>query len=165
MALLQKETAGQITQLKTEVDKLKQQLRVRQVAFSAALLFPKPTTIGPFNQDTTIIFKHVITNIGNAYNSNSGIFTAPVRGVYNFEWSVGAYGDGSHGSGAWLVKNSENVFMALAWQRGCFMSASKAAALLLEVGDVVFVSLVKENLAYDNGSRHTTFSGHLLFPM
>ncbi|KAK7144071.1 hypothetical protein R3I93_015047 [Phoxinus phoxinus] len=95
----------------------------------------------------------------------TGIFTAPVRGVYNFEWSVGAYANGTHGSGACLFKNSENVSMAWERQKDGFMSSSKAAALLLEVGDVVFVSLVRENLAYDDGSRYTTFSGHLLFPM
>lgn len=95
------------------------------------------------------------------------MFTAPVRGVYNFEWSIGAYADGSHGSAGWLVKNSENVFMAWEKQTSGFMSSSKAVALLLEVGDVVCVRLVANggNVAYDDGSHHTTFSGHLLFPM
>ncbi|XP_035864674.1 complement C1q-like protein 4 isoform X1 [Sander lucioperca] len=161
------QTQEQAAQQKTEVDKLKKQLQVRQVAFSASLVVADPKTTGPFPTDTTLIFKHVVTNIGNAYNSNTGMFTAPVRGVYHFEWSVAAKGDNSHGSGAWLVKNTQNVFMAYEYEAYGFMSSSKAVALLLEVGDVVFVRLVAEgsNVAYDDKSHHTTFSGHLLFPM
>ncbi|XP_028452190.1 complement C1q-like protein 4 [Perca flavescens] len=163
--LLQRETTGQ-AQLKTEVDKLKQQQQVRQVAFSASLLVGGgDKTIGPFPTATTLIYKHVPTNIGNAYNSNTGVFTAPVRGAYNFEWWVSAYGDNSHASGAVLVKNSENVF--LAWQQvmAGFVTSSNGVTLLLEVGDVVFVRLWAGTVAFDNSNRHTTFSGHLLFPM
>ncbi|XP_039632934.1 collagen alpha-1(VIII) chain-like isoform X1 [Perca fluviatilis] len=156
----------QAAQLKTEVHILNQQLQVRQVAFSASLgAGAGPTTLGPLPTATTLIYKHVITNTGKAYNSNTGVFTAPVKGVYHFEWTIGAYGDGSHGSGAWLVKNTENVFMAYEYQKAGFMSSSKGATLLLEEGDVVSVHLVANNLVYDNVSHPNTFSGHLLFPI
>ncbi|TDH05322.1 hypothetical protein EPR50_G00143630 [Perca flavescens] len=135
-----------------------------KVAFSAALLPGGQTaTTGPFSTVTTLIFKHVVTNIGNAYNPNTGLFTAPVRGAYNFEWTVGSWQDGEE-SGGWLVKNSEYVF--LAYKRGAgFLSSSKAATLLLQVGDVVSVRLMVNTVVFDNGNHHTTFSGHLLFPM
>ncbi|XP_039634048.1 complement C1q-like protein 4 [Perca fluviatilis] len=159
------QTTGQ-AQLKTEVEKLNQQQRVRQVAFSAALLpQDQQPTIGPLPTDTTLIYTYVITNIGNAYNSKTGAFTAPMRGAYNFEWTFGAFGDNSHGSGGWLVKNSEYVFMAFEQQATGFMTTSKGATLLLEVGDVVFVRLMANTLAYADGSHHNTFSGFLLFPM
>uniref|UniRef100_A0A8C9XV68 C1q domain-containing protein n=1 Tax=Sander lucioperca TaxID=283035 RepID=A0A8C9XV68_SANLU len=158
--------AEQAAQQKTEVDKLKQQLQVQQVAFSAALLTSGDTTIGPFPTATTLIYKHVTTNIGNAYNPNTGIvFTAPVRGVYHFEWSVAANGDGSYPSGAVLVKNSENVFMAWENQAAGFMSSSKGVTLLLEVDEVIFVHLWDNSLVHDNANHHNTFSGHLLFTM
>ncbi|XP_039633686.1 complement C1q-like protein 2 isoform X1 [Perca fluviatilis] len=151
---------------KTEVDKLKQQQQVRQVAFSAALVTTKgQSNIGPFPTHTTLIFKHVPTNIGNAYNPNTGVFTAPVKGAYNFEWHVGALGDNSHGSAVVLVKNTENVFIAWEQQKDGFMSSSNGVMLLLEVGDIVFVRLWVGHLAYDNGNHQTTFSGFLLFPM
>ncbi|KAF1378062.1 hypothetical protein PFLUV_G00185680 [Perca fluviatilis] len=183
MTLLQRETQGQAqlkaavkklkqeqkeqaAQLNTVVDKLNQQQKVEQVAFSASLLAGgKSATIGPFSMYTTLIFKHVVTNIGNAYNSNTGVFTAPVRGAYNFEWSIGTNGDGSHPSGASLFKNSENVFIAYEQQASGFMSASKGVTLFLEVEDVVSVRLWSGTLAFDNANHHTTFSGHLLFPM
>uniref|UniRef100_A0A8D0AD66 C1q domain-containing protein n=1 Tax=Sander lucioperca TaxID=283035 RepID=A0A8D0AD66_SANLU len=157
--------AEQAAQQKTEVDKLKQQLQVQQVAFSAALQTSGESTIGPFPSDTTLIYKHVTTNIGNAYNPNTGVFTAPVRGAYHFEWSVGANGDNSHASGAVLVKNTENVFVAWEKQKDGFMSSSKGVTLLLEVGEVVFVRLWSNTLALDNANHHNTFSGHLLFTM
>ncbi|XP_035864677.1 C1q-related factor-like [Sander lucioperca] len=160
---LKQQQQEQAAQQKTEVDKLKQQQLVRQVAFSASLLVAGEATIGPFPTATPLIFKHVVTNIGNAYNSNSGVFTAPVRGAYYFEWTVGALGDNSYPSAAVLVKNSENVFMAFEQQAAGFMSSSKGVTLLLEVGDVVFVRL--HGVAFDDYNHHTTFSGFLLFPM
>ncbi|XP_039671801.1 complement C1q-like protein 4 [Perca fluviatilis] len=158
------QTTGQ-AQLKTELDKLKQQQQVRQVAFSTSLLAGgKSATIGPFPSDYTLIFRHVTTNIGNAYNSNTGLFTAPVRGAYHFELHVGGE-NGAHASGCWLVKNAENVFIAYENQVAGFMSSSSGVTLLLEVGDVVFVRMVATTFVFDNGNHHTTFSGHLLFTM
>ncbi|XP_028450821.1 complement C1q-like protein 4 [Perca flavescens] len=156
----------EVDKQKNEVDRLKQQLQVQQVAFSASLLPGGQTaTTGPFNSPATLIYKHVPTNIGNAYNSNTGVFTAPVRGAYHFEWTITAYGDNSHASGASLVKNTEYVFLAWENQSANYMSASNGATLLLEVGDVVFVRLRADSKAYDDGNHVTTFSGHLLFPM
>ncbi|XP_039633687.1 complement C1q-like protein 2 isoform X2 [Perca fluviatilis] len=149
---------------KTEVDKLKQQQQVRQVAFSAALVTTKgQSNIGPFPTHTTLIFKHVPTNIGNAYNPNTGVFTAPVRGAYHFEWHFA--GDNSRGSAGWLVKNSQKVFAVYEQQGTGFLGVSNGLTLLLEVGDVVFVRLVATSVVFDNFNHHTTFSGHLLFPM
>uniref|UniRef100_A0A8D0ATL2 C1q domain-containing protein n=1 Tax=Sander lucioperca TaxID=283035 RepID=A0A8D0ATL2_SANLU len=139
-------------------------LSVRQVAFSASLVAGSKSgheyTTGPFPTNTLLIYKHVVTNIGNAYNSNTGLFTAPVRGAYHFEWWI-IEDYGGRAASAVLVKNSENVFMA--WEkRG---SVSNGVTLLLEVGDVVFMRLLANTVARDNDNHHTTFSGHLLFTM
>ncbi|TDH05359.1 hypothetical protein EPR50_G00142880 [Perca flavescens] len=158
------QTTGQ-AQLKTEVEKLNQQQRVQQVAFSASLGGTGRATIGPFPTDTTLIYKYVPTNIGKAYNPNTGVFTAPVRGAYNFEWWVAAFGDNGHGSGAWLVKNSNQLFMAYEQQAAGFMSSSKGMTLLLEVGDIVFIRMQANTVVFDDPGHHNTFSGHLLFPM
>ncbi|XP_039633815.1 uncharacterized protein LOC120544248 [Perca fluviatilis] len=142
MDKLNKQQQEQVAQLKTEVDKLKQQQLGRQVAFSASLLAGgQEATLGPYPTSHTLAFKHVITNTGKAYNPNTGVFTAPVRGAYNFEWTVGAHGDNRNPSAAWLVKNTEHVFIAYEHETSGYMSSSKAATLLLEVGDVVFVRL------------------------
>ncbi|XP_032365962.1 complement C1q-like protein 4 [Etheostoma spectabile] len=147
---------------KTEVDKLKQQQLVRQVAFSASLAVEGELHIGPVPSDTPLIYKHVPTNIGNAYNSTTGVFTAPVRGAYHFDWHMNSI---NSATAAFLVKNTENVFAAHERQSAGFMSSSNGASLLLEVGDKVFVRLAATSNVFDNFNHHTTFSGHLLFPM
>ncbi len=47
-------------------------LSVKQVAFSASLLASGSETLGPFNTYTPLVFRYVVTNIGNAYNPNTG---------------------------------------------------------------------------------------------
>uniref|UniRef100_A0A672FSN6 C1q domain-containing protein n=1 Tax=Salarias fasciatus TaxID=181472 RepID=A0A672FSN6_SALFA len=140
-------------------------LTVKKVAFSASLLASGSGHTGPFDTHTTLVFKYVLTNIGNAYNPDTGFFIAPVRGVYHFEIKSGAYGHPSHGSATVLVKNDQNVFAAWEHQTSGTMSSSNGVILLLEVGDVVFVRLWHHTRVYDNEHNHSTFSGHLIFTM
>uniref|UniRef100_A0A8C6WVJ2 Cerebellin 10 n=1 Tax=Neogobius melanostomus TaxID=47308 RepID=A0A8C6WVJ2_9GOBI len=137
---------------------------VGQVAFSASLLESGSGTLGPINAHTTLVFKHVVSNIGKAYSPHTGIFTAPVRGAYHFEFYVVALG-GSHESRVVLVKNGEHIFIAGEHQTNGFGTAANGVTLLLEAGDVVSLRLWKNNVIYDDGAHYSTFSGHLLFPM
>ncbi|XP_071362209.1 complement C1q-like protein 2 isoform X2 [Trachinotus anak] len=144
----------------TEIDNIKQRLEVKQVAFSASLLADGEGTTGPFSTHTTLVFKNVFTNIGSAYDPNTGMFTAPVRGAYHFEWYIGVHGSNT---AAVLVKNTNHIFAAYEHQTNGFGSSSQGATLLLEAGDVVFVRLWINSRTFDNQNHHTTFSGHLLF--
>ncbi|CAL1605207.1 unnamed protein product [Knipowitschia caucasica] len=147
-----------------QVASLKREREVGQVAFSASLLASGEKTLGPFNTHTNLVFRYVFSNIGNAYNPNTGFFIAPVRGAYHFEFYIGAHG-ASEASGATLVKNGEHIFVAYEHQSNGFGSSSNGATLLLEPGDVVFLRLWSGTRIYDNENRHNTFSGHLLFSM
>uniref|UniRef100_A0A8C6SCQ8 C1q domain-containing protein n=1 Tax=Neogobius melanostomus TaxID=47308 RepID=A0A8C6SCQ8_9GOBI len=95
----------------------------------------------------------------------TGFFTAPVRGAYHFELYVGSASPNYHSSGVYLVKNEENV--VLAYERGPngHSSAANGATLLLEPGDVVFPRLFHTTNIFDDGNHHSSFSGHLLFPL
>ncbi|XP_034446204.1 complement C1q-like protein 2 isoform X2 [Hippoglossus hippoglossus] len=166
-----KEQAGELTAIKArtnvtenQVEALRRETGVKRVAFTAALT-SSSTTIGPFNTFTTLVFRHVITNIGNAYNTNTGLFIAPVKGAYHFELYIGAHGDPSHPSAAILVRNGHNICIAYEHQPSHFGSSANGATLLLEVGDVVFLRLWARSRVFDNEHNHCTFSGHLLFTM
>uniref|UniRef100_A0A8C6UQY0 C1q domain-containing protein n=1 Tax=Neogobius melanostomus TaxID=47308 RepID=A0A8C6UQY0_9GOBI len=164
----QQAQASELKSLKTrtnvtenQVESLRRDRAVGQVAFSTSLLASGSGTIGPFNTVTNLVFRYVISNIGNAYSPNTGFFTAPVRGAYHFELHI----YGPNASGAWLVKNGEHICIAWENQTNGHGKASNGATLLLEPGDVVFVRQYANSVIQDNGNHHSTFSGHLLFPM
>ncbi|XP_034551282.1 uncharacterized protein LOC117821241 [Notolabrus celidotus] len=147
------------------VEALRRDGEVKQVAFSASLLASGGGHVGPFNRHAPLMFRHVVTNIGNAYSPNTGFFIAPVRGAYHFEFYIGAHGHPSIASGAVLVKNGGHIFIAWEQQTSGYGSSANGVTLLLEVGDVVFLRLWQNARIFDNGNHLSTFSGHLLFTM
>uniref|UniRef100_A0AAZ3QZ34 C1q domain-containing protein n=1 Tax=Oncorhynchus tshawytscha TaxID=74940 RepID=A0AAZ3QZ34_ONCTS len=138
----------------------------RKVAFSASLAAPgQGGDTGPFNTGITLVYRHIYSNIGNAYNPTTGIFTAPVRGLYLFRFYIYGEGDSSASTTAALHKNGHHVAVAHAHQATGGINSSNGVSLLLEVGDVVYMHLWVGDKIYDSEYHHSTFSGHLLFTM
>ncbi|XP_062376326.1 uncharacterized protein LOC134064422 [Sardina pilchardus] len=150
---------------RSQVEELRREREQRRVSFSASLVASGDVTTGPFSTHTNLVYKHVFTNIGNAYNPNTGAFTAPVRGVYYFDVFVFGNGHASTPTGVSLHKNGQHVVIAYSAGNVHHVAASNGASLLLEVGDVVYLKLWHNSWVRDNINHHTTFSGHLLFTM
>ncbi|XP_061592836.1 complement C1q-like protein 2 [Cololabis saira] len=147
------------------VNTLTREGEVKRVAFSASLVVSGSETIGPFNAHTNLIFRNVVTNVGNAYNPNTGFFTAPVRAAYHFEFYLHGNGHPSYGTGAVLVKNGDHVLISHERQTSGSVNPAHGVTLLLEVGDVVFLRQWINSRIYDDHYHYTTFSGQLLFTL
>ncbi|XDV25788.1 hypothetical protein PO909_029646 [Leuciscus waleckii] len=142
---------------------LRKENRDREIAFSASLMQSGDGYLGPFTTEITLTYRNVFTNIGNAYNPITGVFTAPLKGAYMFRVSV--YGVGPTAATAFIYKNGERMVIAHANQPQNELNSSNGVVLILEVGDVVYVRLWSGRRIYDSYNSHNTFSGFLLFPL
>ncbi|XP_070834705.1 paramyosin-like [Chaetodon trifascialis] len=133
-----------------------------KVAFSAGLT--DSGSVGPFDEETTLIFSKTITNIGRGYNQTAGVFTAPVRGLYFFSFTAADYLKGY--MGLYLYRNNQPIIFNLDLNdHGGYASTSNGVALQLEEGDRVRLSLPASYRLYDDSRNFSVFSGFLLFPL
>ncbi|KAL6462612.1 hypothetical protein MHYP_G00290340 [Metynnis hypsauchen] len=144
-----------------QVESLKQENQERKVAFSASLTGGEADHTGPYDTLFPLVYKHIFTNIGNAYNPATGIFTAPVRGVYQFKFNIN--GGGGRVVAVELHKNGHHIAGTYANQPQGNVTSSNGVSLLLEVGDVVCIKLHPNSWVHDSSFHHSTFSGQMLF--
>ncbi|KAM8735415.1 complement C1q tumor necrosis factor-related protein 4-like [Acanthopagrus schlegelii] len=160
---LQNETQSVKQRLEATEQELKVMREVPKVAFSASLGGNglQKTTSGNKN----LIYKDVLTNIGQAYSSETGVFTAPIRGVYYIRFTANS--PTNFPMSAVLYKNNAVIQLIAHEQTSGEGSdtASNGAALLLEAGDRLAMQLWHNTQIWDNSNHHSTFSGFLLFPM
>lgn len=132
-----------------------------RVAFGAAIGTGENT--GPFNTDITLVYRKVLSNTGS-YNPTTGIFTAPVRGVYYFSFS--GHNISNKPMGLQLMKNGSHMVTVYNHPAGNrFETATNGMVLQLEVGEQVYMRLMANTWIYDNSNQHSTFTGFLLFPV
>ncbi|XP_014846860.1 PREDICTED: golgin subfamily A member 3-like isoform X3 [Poecilia mexicana] len=133
-----------------------------KVAFSAGLT--DSGIVGPFDEETTLIFSKTITNVGRGYNSSAGVFTAPVTGLYFFSFTAADYLKGY--MGLYLYRNEQPVSFSLDLNdHGGYTSMTSAVALQLDRGDRVRLALPASYRLYDDSRNFSMFSGFLLFPV
>ncbi|VDI80001.1 complement C1q-like protein 4 isoform X2 [Mytilus galloprovincialis] len=127
------------------------------VTFLARLITPD---YGSIAGKATVKFEKIIENIGSAYNSATGIFTAPSKGLYQFTASARQSHSGYLHLG--LFRNTEEMAVSVALN---FNSLTIGASFTLESGDSVFVKNIWTQSSGIVGGGQTYFSGHLIHKM
>ncbi|TKS76444.1 Multimerin-2 EMILIN-3 [Collichthys lucidus] len=77
-----------------------------KVAFYAAF----KNIAGPYNTPTVLKFNQVFTNVGNTYSPTTGYFTAPMKGMYYFRFTLAP--------GQRQAKFIFSTVVPLRWRRG-----------------------------------------------
>ncbi|KAI4808334.1 hypothetical protein KUCAC02_000398 [Chaenocephalus aceratus] len=155
-----KDTETRLTESENQILELKKEKKT--VVFSAAT--GGGGAIGPFDTDITLVYRTVITNIGAAYGPSTGVFVAPVAGVYYF--TIFFHAGWQHGKMLKLYKNNDLVVMThdckSFWDGAD--NGGNAVFLQLVQGDQVYVRLVAGTFVWGT-DHHTTFSGFLVTEM
>ncbi|CAH8452015.1 unnamed protein product [Dicrocoelium dendriticum] len=128
-----------------------------QVAFFAGLelnIVEKPS-----DPNTKVIMKKVITNVGHAYNAQTGEFVAPVSGVYSLTVAISAQGKSR---AAVRLMHNEQVVLDIWSESAPWSTATNQAVLHMEKGDTAWLS-IREGAHFLHGYMYSTFSGFLLF--
>ena len=115
-------------------------------------------------KDGVLKFDRVITNLGNAYNSQTGTFKCQIPGTYMFDLNliseIGSYVEAS------ITLNGVSKVTAISDHRDVYAGrdqGSAAAILVLRKGDTISVKIdwpVDPQTVHGEGK--TTFSGYLL---
>ena len=117
------------------------------------------TSIGDFASiDQVVPYEKLLTNIGGGMNNpQSGIFTAPIAGLYYFAWS-GMAGQGPAGV---TLKLNGNINLVSSWAERDKGNMNIHALVQLKKDDQVS-AVLKRGVIYDDEAQYTSFIGILL---
>uniref|UniRef100_A0A8C2EJ16 C1q domain-containing protein n=1 Tax=Cyprinus carpio TaxID=7962 RepID=A0A8C2EJ16_CYPCA len=132
-------------------------IELKQLAFSASL-----GSNGFFGPDVTLVYKNVFIYVGDAYQQATGIYIAPVRGVYYF--SFFHHSGTKHGTTLALYRNGKHVALTHNNLSNNTPENGNGLTLQLEKGDQVYIILRKSTWIW-NSENVTVFSGFLINPM
>ncbi|XP_052762171.1 uncharacterized protein LOC128204803 [Mya arenaria] len=125
--------------------------------------------VSTLGKDQAVVFNKVVTNEGQGYSSNTGIFRAPVPGLYLFSWAVTARKQqGLNGYNIWakLMMNGNHTVEAVAesYTDTEDNQGSNTAVLMMSRGDEVWVAHEgsADRIHGDQVERSTSFTGALL---
>uniref|UniRef100_K1RAZ6 Caprin-2 n=1 Tax=Magallana gigas TaxID=29159 RepID=K1RAZ6_MAGGI len=110
-------------------------------------------------EQETVIFDKVSLNEGNAYDKTSGIFTAPMDGIYSFTWSMltqkGKYFVSD------IVRNGHKVASNYSDGRGHDHGSmsTEHANIKMKKGDKVWIRTHRTWGQYAHGGDWCSFSG------
>jgi len=108
------------------------------VAFTAVV---SPRSLNLLGAGETIIFDSVITNVGNAYRNTTGMFRAPIQGVYVFNFALMM--DPGFDEYIELVKDGIHVMRNYGHASGSthLISASRTATVELQASNQMYLKI------------------------
>lgn len=113
------------------------------------------------NVNNPFIFSHALLNVGNHYNTSTGMFTVPVKGVYSFNATLAV--------GVALTFNvyfrtTQPVNILGGGVNSGFYASGYSGLIELDVGDQVYVTstLTGNYVGYTSDTYLSRFSGNLI---
>ncbi|VDI79696.1 Hypothetical predicted protein [Mytilus galloprovincialis] len=111
----------------------------------------------------TVLFEHVITNIGGGLDPNTSIFKAPITGVYHFDAIVMSH----HGEDMEIVKNGNGLVRLYSGNGDTWGVGMQSVVIQMNAGDDVWVRVLDIPSFNDGnirvfGSLWSSFSGFLV---
>ncbi|XP_071147490.1 uncharacterized protein [Mytilus edulis] len=113
----------------------------------------------------TVLFEHVITNIGGGFDQNTGTFKAPITGVYHFDVIVMSHS--GEDMETEIVKNGQTLVRLYSGNGDTWGVGMQAVVVQMNVGDDVWVRVYDYPLINSGNVRvfgrlWSSFSGFLL---
>ncbi|CAH1795369.1 unnamed protein product [Owenia fusiformis] len=124
------------------------------VAFSVA----RASKLGPVEQDMTVLFDRVFTNVGEMFDEYTSHFVCKLNGTYMFTTHI--LGQEDKDAIAWLMVNNKHQLPLHADGRSGYGTGSNTIILTLKLDDHVWLQLSKNSALLND---YSTFSGFLLF--
>jgi hypothetical protein len=126
-------------------------------------------TISTLDTYETILFNTELKDIGSNYNTSTGVFTAPVDGVYIFNFMIRINIDTAAGHYQFNIQSDGGnayIFHDCKWATdSSYEMFGQTLVLYLDANDVTYVR-VKQQLGtlstMTGGSSYTRFNGALL---
>ena len=112
----------------------------------------------------TLVFPHIITNVGYGYNENTGVFTAPRDGVYVFFCRItAAYNPGDMSFEFILNGSAKTYHLVYGRTDSPNRSSSTSIVLQLTYGDRVWIKMYIGGKHWSAGAGgDQSFSGYML---
>ncbi|XP_038065208.1 otolin-1-like [Patiria miniata] len=129
------------------------------VAFSASL-----SSSFTGNSGDVVVFDNIKTNIGDAYDSETGVFTCLTAGVYFFSVTIMGFTSGPRPK-AQLEINGQRIFYVRDSHSGYNHQSSNSAVLVMASGDTVRITNQSSSGTSVRGYSYSSFSGFLIKAM
>ena len=136
-------------------------LSASQVRMPSQPSFQATKTDAHATSSQYLVFNNVLHNIGNAYNSSNGRFTAPVAGRYLINFSTLLWNMGSASNVYLYVNQAQQQFMGTYGQfTGSYAGQGASAVVNLNAND--YIQLYFQHNGTNLHSGYTVASGYLL---